>query len=70
MTLAIMRGLTAHATLCPRCGARLAPAPSGLRCPRLSSCGRGGLVENRDTILYANAATAFRSLEAALVARA
>lgn len=31
--------------VCDRCGTALAPAFSGLRCPRFSACGRGGLVE-------------------------
>lgn len=30
---------------CARCGSRLAPAMSGLRCPRFSACGFGGHVE-------------------------
>jgi|GEM_PF-3733031 len=31
--------------VCPRCDAGLVPSWSGLRCPRMSACGRGGLVE-------------------------
>jgi hypothetical protein len=35
-----------HLTLaCGRCGARLAPTLSGMRCPRLTACGFGGQVE-------------------------
>lgn len=36
-----------HARLtCPRCDAPLVPGFSGLRCPRLNACGRGGYVES------------------------
>ncbi|HEX2022203.1 MAG TPA: hypothetical protein VHH36_05780 [Candidatus Thermoplasmatota archaeon] len=31
---------------CPRCGAGLVPSWSGLRCPRMTACGRGGFVES------------------------
>ncbi|HUR69945.1 MAG TPA: hypothetical protein VM370_11925 [Candidatus Thermoplasmatota archaeon] len=31
--------------LCARCGTALAPTMSGLRCPRMSACGFGGMVE-------------------------
>ena len=31
---------------CPRCAARLVPTWSGLQCPRLNACGRGGYVED------------------------
>jgi hypothetical protein len=31
--------------VCPRCDAGLVPSFSGLRCPRLAACGRGGYVE-------------------------
>ncbi|MEA3199741.1 MAG: hypothetical protein QOE90_1169 [Thermoplasmata archaeon] len=32
--------------VCPRCNAGLVPAWTGLRCPRMSACGRGGPVES------------------------
>lgn len=31
--------------VCPRCNAGLVPSWSGLRCPRMTACGRGGPVE-------------------------
>ena len=31
--------------VCARCQAPLVPAMSGLRCPRMTACGRGGFVE-------------------------
>lgn len=31
--------------VCSRCSTPLAPAWTGLRCPRFSACGRGGLEE-------------------------
>ncbi len=31
--------------LCGKCATPLAPAFSGMRCPRFSACGRGGIVE-------------------------
>ncbi|MHB8584547.1 MAG: hypothetical protein ACYDDF_01735 [Thermoplasmatota archaeon] len=30
---------------CDRCGAKLVPALGRLRCPRMGSCGRGGVLE-------------------------
>lgn len=30
---------------CPHCHAGLVPSWSGLRCPRMAACGRGGLRE-------------------------
>lgn len=30
---------------CPRCDATLVPAFTGMRCPRLTACGRGGYLE-------------------------
>lgn len=33
------------ALACARCGARLAPAMTGMRCPRFTACGFGGHVE-------------------------
>ena len=38
------RRMEAH-LVCHRCGATLAPAFAGLRCPRLTACGKGGYVE-------------------------
>ena len=35
---------------CPSCGANLVPTLSGPRCPRLGSCGRGGIEETGDAI--------------------
>ncbi|HWG92237.1 MAG TPA: hypothetical protein VNZ52_15410 [Candidatus Thermoplasmatota archaeon] len=31
--------------VCARCGSRLVPAWSGLRCPRMTACGYGGTNE-------------------------
>ena len=31
---------------CTRCGAGLVPTWSGVRCPRLAACGRGGIEES------------------------
>lgn len=40
--------MDAH-NVCPECGAALVPTLRGRRCPRLGSCGRGG-IEERKTV--------------------
>ncbi len=35
---------------CESCGAGLVPAFTGLRCPRMNACGRGGLIEDAYTL--------------------
>lgn len=35
--------------VCPRCNAGLVPSWSGLKCPRMSACGKGGPVETTRT---------------------
>lgn len=35
---------------CPNCGAGMVPTLNGPRCPRLGSCGRGGVEETADTL--------------------
>lgn len=35
---------------CPECGTRMVRTISGVRCPRFSACGRGGLEETADKI--------------------
>lgn len=32
---------------CSECGAPLVPTMRGMRCPRLGSCGRGGIEERK-----------------------
>lgn len=44
---------------CTRCNAKLVPAMGGiLKCPRINSCGRGGLLEGTQIeIVHANYVT-------------
>ncbi|HWG92235.1 MAG TPA: hypothetical protein VNZ52_15400 [Candidatus Thermoplasmatota archaeon] len=35
---------------CAKCGSGLVPTLSGLRCPRLSACGFGGITETHLTL--------------------
>ncbi|MHB8604635.1 MAG: hypothetical protein ACYDCK_05215 [Thermoplasmatota archaeon] len=42
--------------VCPDCGTGLVPTMKGLRCPRLGSCGRGGIEETGDALRGASPA--------------
>lgn len=35
---------------CGTCGAGLVPAWTGLKCPRASACGKGGLLETASSV--------------------